>query len=279
MPLLVAVCTAAAASAPPDQLDLLWPSPLLKVIDPVAQAGNRALRRLLLSLARTQPSAHKTNLGGWQSDVDLFERSESEIALLRTRTYHAVFRYLQAMAPPGSEGRFEVSIGSAWANLNNRTHGNSPHMHPGVQISGVYYVDDGGSRSGGVRFVDPRPQASMVPTPSRWTFGMGEHVRIQAVPGLFVLFPAWLQHYVVAHEGTGTRVSVSFNVRITYPSGDDDDGGAGAGYAGSVAAAADGGAGGGGGGGASQPKLTFVVPPHHQQSFLDRKLSKDMLVA
>ena len=181
-------------ATPSDTLDLLWPSPLLKVVDPTAEKGNRALRRLLIRLAQTQPSVHKTNVGGWQSDINLFERSEPEIALLRTRTYHAVFRYLNAMAPPGSEGRLEVSIGAAWANLNNRSHGNTPHMHPGVQISGVYYVDDGGSRDGGIRLMDPRPQASMVPTPARWTYGMGEHIRLQAVPGLFVLFPACAHH-------------------------------------------------------------------------------------
>ena len=60
----------------------------------------------------------------------------------------------------------------------------------------------------------------MVPVPSRWTYGMGEHVRVQAVPGLFVLFPSWLQHYVAAHEGSGTRVSVSFNLWLA-----DEDGG------------------------------------------------------
>ena len=59
-----------------------------------------------------------------------------------------------------------------------------PHMHPGVQLSGVYYVDDGGDRDGGLRLVDPRPQASMVPTPARWTRGMGEHVRVAALASL-----------------------------------------------------------------------------------------------
>ena len=29
----------------------------------------------------------------------------------------------------------------------------------------------------------------MVPVPARWTRGMGEHVRVAALPGLFVLFP------------------------------------------------------------------------------------------
>ena len=114
------------------------------------------------------------------------------------------------MAPRGAEGKYEVSIGSAWANVNNRSHSNSPHMHPGVQLSGVYYVDDGGDRDGGLRLIDPRPQASMVPVPARWTRGMGEHVRVAALPGLFVLFPAWLQHYTAAHTAGRPRLSVAF---------------------------------------------------------------------
>ena len=61
----------------------------------------------------------------------------------------------QAMAPRGAEGKYEVSIGSAWASVNNRSHFNSPHMHPGVQLSGVYYVDDGGDRDGGLCLIDP----------------------------------------------------------------------------------------------------------------------------
>ena len=77
---------------------------------------------------------------------------------------------------------------------------------------------DGGSRDGGVRLMDPRPQASMVPASARWMMGMGEHIRVAALPGLFVIFPSWLQHYVIAHEGNKSRISVSFNVRLTYPS-------------------------------------------------------------
>ena len=76
---LVAALTAHSATAAAekaDSLDLLWPSPLLKVIDPVASANNKALRRLLLSLPRTgEPGVKKTNIGGWQSDVESRRRS------------------------------------------------------------------------------------------------------------------------------------------------------------------------------------------------------------
>ena len=50
----------------------------------------------------------------------------------------------------------------------------------------------------------------MVPVPARWTRGMGEHVRVAALPGLFVLFPAWLQHYTAAHTANRPRLSVAF---------------------------------------------------------------------
>ena len=254
-----------AAASAEDALDLLWPSPLLKFHDPLAEAQNPALKRLIHRIAREGAGVVQTNLGGWQSDVGFFERSEAPVVALRTRAYHAVFRYLQAMAPPGAVGRYEVSIGSAWANVNNRTHSNSPHMHPGVQLSGVYYVDDGGDRDGGLRLVDPRPQASMVPTPARCTRGMGEHVRVAALPGLLVLFPAWLQHYTAPHAAARPRLSVAFNVRLTFPADGAGQGGGGGG-------------GGGGGAEAGAASLSFSVPVHHQQAFRDSSVAKDMLV-
>ena len=257
----LAVCPAVAE----DALDLLWPSPLLKFHDPVAQQQNAALKKLILRIARNTSGVSKTNIGGWQSDVHFFERAEAPVAVLRTRAYHAIFRYLQAMAPRGVEGKYEVSIGSAWANVNNRSHSNSPHMHPGVQLSGVYYVDDGGDRDGGLRLIDPRPQASMVPVPARWTRGMGEHVRVAALPGLFVLFPAWLQHYTAAHTADRPRLSVAFNVRLTFPDDGEDDrfvaGGATSGATSTEAA-----------------RLTFAVPVHHQRAFLDSSVAQDMVV-
>ena len=89
--LLVAVSSAAAE----DLLDLLWPSPLLKIHDPLAQQQNAALKKLIMGVARNSPGVSKTNIGGWQSDVHFFERTEVPVTILRARAYHAVFRYLQ----------------------------------------------------------------------------------------------------------------------------------------------------------------------------------------
>ena len=68
--LLVALaCASAAVDLPSAAIELLWPSPLLNLHDPLAEANNKALRKAILRIARTEPGVIKTNVGGWQSEV------------------------------------------------------------------------------------------------------------------------------------------------------------------------------------------------------------------
>ena len=96
-------------------IDLLWPTPVLSLHDPVAEATHKQLRKAILRIAAVEPGVQKTNQGGWQSAVDLFERNDAAFITLRTRAYHAAFKYLQNLAPAGTTGKFEVSLGSAYA--------------------------------------------------------------------------------------------------------------------------------------------------------------------
>ena len=61
---LATIILATSSNTPSDTLDLLWPSPLLKVVDPVAKAANGALRNFILQTARMEPGVQKTNVGG-----------------------------------------------------------------------------------------------------------------------------------------------------------------------------------------------------------------------
>ena len=121
-------------------------------------------------------------------------------------------------------------------------------MHPGAQLSGVYYVDDGGDREGGLRLVDPQAQASMIPVPPRWSRGAGE--RASACLGSS-LFGGVAAAHVVGRRASG-RASPSRSAP-TFP---DDDGGAGV-YS----------AGGGGERVGAEPRLTFTVPPRRNPSW------------
>ena len=50
--------------------------------------------------------------------------------------------------------------------------------------------------------------------PAEWTMGMGASMCLEAKPGSVVLFPAWLDHYVLTHNSDEPRLSISFNVKV-----------------------------------------------------------------
>jgi len=106
-----------------------------------------------------------------------------------------------------------------WANVTRPGGYNRVHNHAASMWSGVYYVDPGSPDasfpdSGVLEFVDPRLGSSMVTTPGR---PFGGNLRVVPEEGLMVLFPSWLMHFVNPFEGTGERISISFNLCEARP--------------------------------------------------------------
>lgn len=74
------------------------------------------------------------------------------------------------------------------------------------------------------------------------------------------------QHYVTAHSSNRPRVSVSFNVRVTYPDDAEGESEAYSVHSASSSSTVD------------AARITFIVPQHHQSGFLDGRAAKDMVV-
>tara|TARA_B100000795_G_scaffold177803_1_gene134374 strand:- start:30 stop:548 length:519 start_codon:yes stop_codon:yes gene_type:complete len=133
LPLLLVAASPAAAE---DALDLLWPSPLLNFYDLLAQRQNAALKKLIMRVARNSSGVSKTNIGGWQSDAHFLERTEASVAILRTRAYHAVFRYLQASssrctcAPSAPSAGHGIFLGRKFASPALLTAAAAPRAAP-----------------------------------------------------------------------------------------------------------------------------------------------------
>lgn len=114
-----------------------------------------------------------------------------------------------------------------WAIVNPRGGFNRYHTHPNALWSGVYYVQ-APSDCGKIYFIDPRPQAGMVParygetaTNNRESW---REVYFEGIEGRLLLFPAWLAHEVEPNMSklrgrAGDRISIAFNIgqRITAP--------------------------------------------------------------
>ena len=179
---------------------------------PDAGVMNQGLSALILEQESRFQSLGRSNIGGWHSQTDFFDRPESEIAALYTWVKWAANRMIDASAGAGKfSGKLDVT---AWATICRNGAYHAPHSHPDSAWSGVYYVDAGSfdsshPLSGLLEFFDPRPAVDAVTAPGD---PYGEPFRVQPEAGLIVVFPSWLYHWVHPYTGDTPRIAVSFNV-------------------------------------------------------------------
>lgn len=196
-----------------NDLTLLFATPLLRRHMPGAPAINPGLRAAILARAASEPGVRISNKGGWQSKTDLLDWPQQEIATLKGWIVEAV-RTMAALSPELRNRAPGTSVFKAygWANVN-RTHDyNLLHVHPDSHWSGVYYVDAGDEGAGGaIQFADPRPMARAMPVPG---FNFDRALTVAPATGLMLLFPSWLEHWVMPYAGTRERISIAFNCTL-----------------------------------------------------------------
>ena len=206
----------------PNNLALLFGTPVVRVELPDAAPLNAELLKLILAREQTQPTARHSNMGGWQSTWDMESWGGKPAARLLEFALDCTAQLTVDRAANRLTRPAWKTI--MWANINRTGHGNQHHCHPGAFWSGVYWVDDGGiaaSRDlgGELDFMDPRGAAPAMyapqlgfSTPGGLSLGANELLKPQA--GMMVLFPSWLAHGVRPYLGKETRISVAFNLSL-----------------------------------------------------------------
>ncbi|MFC3677243.1 TIGR02466 family protein [Ferrovibrio xuzhouensis] len=187
----------------------LFPTPLWVADLPPEQALslNSKLKTLIYGQADRPPNLQ---VGAtWQTDPNLQQRAEfAEFIGLVNLAARSALEFLQVRY----DG-FEVT--GCWANINPQTGMNPAHMHPNNFLSGVYYVSLPGD-TGEIVFSDPRPQAAMVmPVVKQWNRYTSNESRVVLKPGRFVLFPAWLVHWVPVNPSPEHRISIAYNIMFS----------------------------------------------------------------
>ena len=203
---------------------LAFATPIFRHRWPDAEATpvNVALKAEILARQAREPSAKLSNIGGWQSNPDLFNWKVPELQQLQRwidQAYGAVM--CQQLDTTRFKSRF-TRIG--WANVNESGHYNRTHIHPNAHWSGVYYVDMGQPdpsliHNGAIELLDPRPAVGVYTLPGVTTSGAGA---LQPKTGMMLLFPSWLRHSVLPYRGQGPRISISFNLRVEELSLDEE---------------------------------------------------------
>src|SRR5215217_9029755 len=103
-----------------------------------------------------------------------------------------------------------------WINVNPTGAYNTPHDHPGNLWSGTYYVTtpdagDASGASGRIEFIDSRSGLADNLVNAPFT---ASKCGIRPQPGMLLLFPANLLHWVHPNAAEDERVTIAFNARF-----------------------------------------------------------------
>lgn len=157
-----------------------------------------ALKTEIYNIAAIPNTIKKSNYGGWQSDVDLFTNPVFKpLCQYIARTCFVLFQ---------SES---INFNQMWACINKKHDQNLIHSHgERCHFSGVYYVDIP-ENSGAIVFRDPRPSATNSATRK---LGYSDCEHFFPHTGQLLIFPPWLDHYVLPNESDHDRISISFDI-------------------------------------------------------------------
>jgi uncharacterized protein (TIGR02466 family) len=191
--------------------------PLLVRNMPGAGSVNRGLGNAIMARAEAGGGARKSNSGGWHSEETLLDWPEPEIATLRgwiDGAVQTVSRLPYRATPDAVQLAYRAT---GWANVNRSGNYNTLHVHSGSHWAVVYYVavgeeDAGFQFNGLLELRDPRPGAVHGRLPG---FMFGRALTIKPAPGMLVVFPAWIEHWVHPFHGRGERISIAVNIDIT----------------------------------------------------------------
>jgi len=198
----------------------LFPTPVYTAVVPDAAAINARLIALIEARCDVEGGVDRSNIGGWQSDIDLLRWGGADA---RSLANHCIAACEAVTATGGGKPASMAWRPEMWANVNRAGDSNQTHWHPGSYLSFVYYVDDGyrtpadRAEGGELVFVDPRMPFLRMRTPDlRYRGAAGdveEHETwVRPFSGLLIGFPSFLGHSVRPYRGARTRTSIAINM-------------------------------------------------------------------
>ena len=176
------------------------------------EIDNKKISKIILEKEKIEPSKNMTNRGGWQSNDDLHkDKRFSEILESISKYFQQI--YIQNNYKEG----VKIMVGNMWANVNRYKDYNSTHIHEGSDWSFVYYVKVP-KDSGNLIFIDPRIRR-MRDQSDRFIKSFDNPFThsmylVHPLEGGFVIFPAYLEHYVKRNTTDNPRISVSGNINL-----------------------------------------------------------------
>jgi len=193
----------------------LWPTKIAKKGLSDCQEPNEAL----LQLVEDWEDCNKSLTTDYR-DQNPFEIDSPPTNWLREEVNLAVIEYFQSI-------NIDYAVNwqiHGWANLNRKGDYHDPHNHPQSYLSGTYYVkiplgtettnQRSDVRPNCITFYDPRTGFNMQSIKND-PYIEPEYT-VLPEPGLLMLWPASLMHFVHPNLSNDIRVSISFNIMLKW---------------------------------------------------------------
>ena len=194
----------------------LWPTVMMRRTLPGHAAANEALGALVLDLDRRRAEMTTDYLA--DNFMGLDHPAVDWLRQCINKTAQDYFTRC-GMAYP-----IEWTV-QGWPNVNRFGDYHDLHNHPRAYLSGTYYVQvpedreeletRGDVRPGRITFYDPRGAAANMTAIKGDPYIEADHT-IDPEPGLILLWPGFLNHFVHPNLSKTPRISISFNIVLKW---------------------------------------------------------------
>ena len=193
----------------------LWPTKFVRRTLPGFEEPTQTLIKLIRDMERVNKNLTTDYLA-----PDFFNLDDPAVGWLREQINLTVIDYLRAI---GIDYDVKWTI-QGWPNINRLGDYHDAHNHPGSYLSGTYYLkvptvkepmrNRADLRPSHITFYDPRPGVNM--TAIAKDPYVDPEFTVLPEPGLLMMWPAFLSHFVHPNLSKDTRVTVSFNIVLRW---------------------------------------------------------------
>lgn len=189
----------------------VFPTPIY--YDP--RAAEPTLNATLADTIRTLAANNKSDdsfrahRGGYYSPGTFFDSNLPGVAGARAVVQNGLQAFFNELGVAPTIERVELQ---SWVALTRAGDYQTPHVHGGSMLSGVYYcvMPDAPEPEGCIDFITPIDAQEM-------TFLKGlsrSFCRVKPVEGSLAIFPSYLRHYTHPFQSGGDRICVVFNAVV-----------------------------------------------------------------
>lgn len=200
--------------------------PMAEVRYPRQAALNPRLESLILRMEAEGDTHRNVDAvvhqppGLFESNFDFFAVDDDAVQELQAFCWQSLGSVIQGLNSALADGLGGVEISShTWFHVTREGGYFDFHNHPMASWSGVYCVSNGEpdpsiKNNGALVFAHPNPAISsfvdVANSTMAWPYSHGNFV-VNLEPGVLILFPSWLGHYVAPFKGRRPRITVAFN--------------------------------------------------------------------